>query len=379
MPFQPINFAQIRPQGAPFFRDLAQNLAQGLQLGRMPEQLQQKSEMNRLANAMSQLKLQQEPERFSAEQGSSGILSQLRQAQLQQAQKDLQDPFGGQIPPGEVGQAYWLDRIGQQYGEDSSIFKNAQQALQQKTELADSLKDYRLSLTQTAGKRGATNLGKLQTERDEVAQGFVPNTNMSTPLDPQKQSTLLDQYDLQIQKSVSDTDARKKALSASNIDKTIEQINVDDLTKYAGANGALKLKLEEGRAPLGKESESYRKYLQAQNNAKLLAKQVRQFYGDSIQPEILNKLEKVVDPATWRNNPKIAKQLFNSLANVLRRETQTYRGALKSTREYEMPKYDTDATRPIAGTVRLYKDGEPYDIPESKASSALERGFSRDR
>ena len=44
MPFEPINFANIKPQGNPLFRDLLDNLMQGYQLGQVPAQLQRQKQ-----------------------------------------------------------------------------------------------------------------------------------------------------------------------------------------------------------------------------------------------------------------------------------------------------------------------------------------------
>ncbi len=146
---------------------------------------------------------------------------------------------------------------------------------------------------------------------------------------------MLGQYNLQKQKVVSDTDARKKALFATNIDKTISNIDVDNLVQYGGLANNITKKIEEGKALTGNESESYDKYQKALTGAKLLAKQVRQFYGDSITPTIQEGLASLTDPATWRNNPRIAKLKFKQFTDILKSETQTYRDALRNTNVFE--------------------------------------------
>ena len=55
MPFQPIDFARIDPQGNPFLRDFVQNLAAGYKAGQLPQQLERQGEQERLANAMQSL------------------------------------------------------------------------------------------------------------------------------------------------------------------------------------------------------------------------------------------------------------------------------------------------------------------------------------
>lgn len=67
MPFQPIDFARIEPQGNPFLRDFVQNLAAGYKAGQLPQQLERQGEQERLANAMQSLLLQQQPQKFGEE------------------------------------------------------------------------------------------------------------------------------------------------------------------------------------------------------------------------------------------------------------------------------------------------------------------------
>jgi len=67
MPFQPINFANIAPQGNPALRDFIDNVVSGYKSGQTPAKLSRESQQEELANALSKLKLEQEPERFSTE------------------------------------------------------------------------------------------------------------------------------------------------------------------------------------------------------------------------------------------------------------------------------------------------------------------------
>ena len=57
---------------------------------------------------------------------------------------------------------------------------------------------------------------------------------------------------------------------------------------------------------------------------------------------MLEKLEKLTNPGTWANNPTIARQNFEEVKTILKKETGTYRNALKSTKEYEEPKPEGD-------------------------------------
>lgn len=271
---------------------------------------------------------------------------------------------------GVARDVYSIEMLKNQLGEDSPAYQQAKQQYDLEQQSTRGLNDYRQRLADTMLKRSSSNLGKLSQEEEDVAAGFEPNTNRQHQISPDRQEELLGQYQLTKQKLSTDTDTRKKVLFASNIDKTIESINPKDLTKFAGLNGAAQLKTEEIKAATapGTESEAYRRYLESANKAQLLAKQVRQFYGDSIQPAMLEKLEKLSNPATWRNNPEIAQRLFKSFTGLLKQETGTYRSALQNKNEFQ--------GNQSQGTTRVYYNGKPHMIPNNQVDAALRAGGS---
>jgi hypothetical protein len=360
MPFNPINFANIKPQGNPFFRDLVENLATGYQSGQLPAQLERQRQKEELANAMQKLLVeeqpqkfgeesqkrqlentfqsllnQEQPQKFGSEMSTAAIARALNQAHINKLNEEAKLPFGGHIAPGSIGQALWLSKFKQQFGENSEEYKNAKRAFESDVEKNNSLIDYRGALTNTMDKRTATAITKLDLEIADAQAGYRPGTGRTEKLDRTQQDKILNSLQLREQKQISDLDSRKRSLFAANIDKTTAQIKVNDLTQYAGIKGGLSKLAEEAKAPIGKESKSYRDFQKSLTAADLLATQVRQFYGDSIQPSMLARLERLTNPASWLNNPKLAAQNYNTVINILRKETGTYRGALKSTSEFE--------------------------------------------
>ena len=140
---------------------------------------------------------------------------------------------------------------------------------------------------------------------------------------------------LQSMQKTTDASARQKNLYASNIDKTLNNIDPDQLTQFSGVPGVAELKRQQGLAAIGKESSSYDNYMKSLNASNMLATQVRQFYGDSIQPSMIGRLQQLTNPTTWSNNPALAKSLFNSTKQILGQETGTYRQAMQSTAPYQ--------------------------------------------
>src|SRR5271166_698054 len=153
MPFQPINFANIEPQGNPFFRDFVDNLASGYKAGQLPAQLarqKQKEELanqlqkylveeqpqkfseestgRQLTNALSKFKVQEEPQRFGSEMSTADVARALDKANINKINQEADLPFGGKIPSGDVGQALYTNMIKAKYGENSQEYKMAKES-----------------------------------------------------------------------------------------------------------------------------------------------------------------------------------------------------------------------------------------------------------
>lgn len=101
MPFEPINFANIKPQGNPLFRDLLDNLMQGYQLGQVPAQLQRQKQKEELANAMQKLLVEEQPEKFKSEQ-EGRVLGNEMQRLLNQEQPQK---FGSEMSSAAIARA----------------------------------------------------------------------------------------------------------------------------------------------------------------------------------------------------------------------------------------------------------------------------------
>lgn len=101
MPFQPINFANIKPQGNPFFRDLIENLATGYQAGQLPQQLERQRQKEELANAMQTLLVEEQPQKF----GEESQRRQLENAFQSLVNKEQPQKFGSEMSSAAVARA----------------------------------------------------------------------------------------------------------------------------------------------------------------------------------------------------------------------------------------------------------------------------------
>ena len=305
---------------------------------KLAEALLQQQLKNKHDETINKYLPRSEEARIGGMEGSNALQpyrQKLLAAQTARAEQLGSQPFGGQLS-GAAKEAYALDLLKKlPGGEDNPVYKDAKRAYEANVSGREGRNLYQSSLAETANKRALTNVGKLEAERKEALEGFEPGTNGQHEISPERQQELVNNYDKQLLKTTTDTQARQKTLYAKNIDKTIQQIDPAELVKYSGIGGQLELKKQQVLAQQGKESEGYKKYLEAANNAELLAHQVRQFYGDSIQPSVTEKLSKLTNPSTWKNNPEVASRLYKSFVKTLKNETGTYTSALKGTDVYK--------------------------------------------
>lgn len=152
MPFKPIDFANIQPQGNPFFRDLVENLSTGYKAGQLPQQLERQRQKEELANAMQKLLVEEQPQKFGeesqerqlhnsfqellnkeqpqkfgSEMSTASMEQAFKQAEINQKNQEAKLPFGGKGVTGEIGQAIILNSLRNKYGENSQIYKDAKE------------------------------------------------------------------------------------------------------------------------------------------------------------------------------------------------------------------------------------------------------------
>lgn len=285
---------------------------------------EQKLKQSTLANQISEQELADKPQMNAADLA-------YKMAQAKKAETESNAPFGGQNLTGEAQRALGLELLKQQYGEDSEVYKNAKGLMEQEKENSKILNDQRKALTSTTDKRVSTPLAKLHQERDEILQGYMPGSNGTIELTPEQQKEMMGQWNLKIEKESTDANVRLKTKFAENIHKTLDSFDPADLVQYSGLWGKAKEKIDQGKSIFGAENKAYTKFNEAITSAELLAKQIRQFYGDSIQPAMLERIEHLVNPSGWSKNPKIALAQYKQLRSVLTSELATFEDATKDT------------------------------------------------
>jgi len=272
--------------------------------------------------------------------------------------KLLLNKYYGQLhPSGDVANAIYVEQLKNQYGENDPRYIQAKAAHDMALQGHQSLMDYRNILNQTAGFRSTSPLGKEIAEGKgqgaldilkNIRRGPIPpmpsspsdttanNLAISPDNIEQLQSSGMadnnartpeerEAYERKINKETSDAQTRTKLNLATNLDKTRKAINSEDLTRYSGLPGIGKYIYESGKALSGNPSEEFINHQKAITAASLMRDQMRQFYGDSIQPKALERLDELTRPSTWYRDPKVAEARWDQLNKILDTETETYR------------------------------------------------------
>ena len=333
---QYFNYAAL-PTIYPNYDGLAnapENFMKGMKLGDMPRQMKYQAQMDALNEQLKRNEAFYAPQMADAELQSKDLSNQYQS--LKNANAPQEFAAGGQPNlSGDAANAVAVEQMASQFGEKDPRVMAARKALSDQSAYQQSMADYRNMYASTIDKRTATTLGKQNLELDDINAGFMPGTSRSVPLTQEQQQSLQNRYNLAIQKGTSDTSSRQKALYAQNIDKTIASINPDSLFQYSGVTGSVNKAKEGALGMFGMQSEDYANYVQSKQAADLLAHQVRQFYGDSIQPAMTKRIEQMTNPESITKDPKLARKAYDEVISILQKETQTYQQSLKGTQPYE--------------------------------------------
>lgn len=218
-------------------------------------------------------------------------------------------------------------------------------------------------------------------QQNNPQQSAQDSSSLNFQLTPQQQ--INEEYNLQRLKNISDPVARQKALYALNIDKSLAFIKPKDLLVYSGLGGSLKHGSDLLQALAGSPPERLLKYSQSATTAKILADQIRQFYGTSVRDKAVQKLENLTNPEAWYRNEKTAETMFNQGKKVLQNESKTYRDAFSLRSVYDNPAVSpasTSGSKNAASSEEISiisPDGKRGTIPINKLDLFLKNGYKR--
>jgi len=265
--------------------------------------------------------------------------------------KIMNAKYNGSLhPSGDVANALYVEQMKNQYGENDPRYLEAKRAHEMALSGHQSLMDYRNSLNQTAGIRATSPLGKLIAEGKgkgamDILNGGGNQTKAppgarykegeqyyndqgepvydDNPRSPQERKA----YEQAIGKGTTDAAIRDKIPYAKNVKITMDNIDPKALVQYSGPQGTAKYYMDSLKAAMGNPPPEFMDYQKQLTGTKTLSKQLRQFWGDSIQPSATDKIDQLTNPSTWNKDPQVALQQFNQLKQITDQELQTFQDA----------------------------------------------------
>lgn len=241
-------------------------------------------------------------------------------------------------PSGDVANAMYVEQLRNQYGENDPRYLQAKRAHEMQLSARQSLMDYRTQLSNLAPYRAATpeekliaaqkGQGVLQTfgnkggENQRVEAGMVSGEDGHRISEEEAKV-----YNQALGKKTTDAAIRNKIPYAKNVKITLDSINPDALVQYSGPEGSMRYGMDTLKAALGNPTPQFMEYQKALSSAKTLSKQLRQFWGDSIQPSATEKIDQLTNPSHWLKNPDVAKQQFEQLKQITDQELETFYNA----------------------------------------------------
>jgi len=358
-------------------------------------------------------------------------LAQL-QAQTQLAQARAQDPISLISGNDPAAQALKLNALKTQYGEQSDVYQNALRQYNAQMVYKEQLAKYLPArfLTQT-GKSGLEEArtqqqiaptgepwaqairptvgalagalqgqpqGMLPTVGAQPAQQALVQSGQQLPTQPAGQpqapavvaqqavpgeqapefaKELPAQYELLRQKTVTDPIVRQKVLYANNVENTLARMDSSVIPIYSGVKGQAKLLKDSALAQAGTITPDYQRYQQFVADSKLLSSQLRQFYGDSVTPEGMKRIEELANPTSIFLAGGAALERFNAMKDTVRAELKTWQDALGIPEIYRKGKI-YPSPRIVKGQDNLLIPGVPNSTQENIDHTAKQLGISTD-
>jgi hypothetical protein len=244
-------------------------------------------------------------------------------------------------PSGDVANAMYVEQLKNQYGEDDPRYLQAKAAHEMAMSGHQSLMDYRTQLSNVAPYRAATPEEKLVAAQgghgvlqtfgggnqggqggQKVSAGMVSGDDGHAITEDEARV-----YNQALGKKTTDAAIRNKIPYAENVKITLDSIKPESLVQYSGPQGMAKWGVDVLKAATGSPPPEFMEYQKALTSAKTLSKQLRQFWGDSIQPSATDKIDQLTDPSHWSKNPQVALQQFQQLKQITEQELQTFKNA----------------------------------------------------
>ncbi len=273
---------------------------------------------------------------FSNPMSPEGIVNALHKQRYEKDMRDLERKFAepnmqSDLLKKNIENKYLEDTLKSQNAFRNASAQNLQSPLRVNSQLSAAGKLQYEPWLLSQINEGNIDPYKGGAARPGIMKGPAPYPGQQEQITAEGPSQIDAYYAAQRQKKTSDPQTRQKSNYAKNIEKTIARIDPSIFSDYAGIEGFMNLSNDQLKSLQNENPKAYEKY----NNfvsvqVPILTSQIRQFYGESIQPEVRQELESIANPITWRKNPKLALSQFNELTSLLRNEMETYTSTLNA-------------------------------------------------
>lgn len=290
-------------------------------------------------------------------------------------------------PSGDVANAMYVEQLKNQYGENDPRYLEAKRAHDLALAGHQSLMDYRTNLSNLAPYRAATAEEKLAAAargrgvlngglRGELPTGSGGQRIQAGMVSGDDGHVISEDearvYNQALGKKTTDAAIRNKIPYAENVKITLDSIVPESLVQYSGPAGQGKYLVDTLKAAMGNPPPEFMEYQKALTSAKTLSKQLRQFWGDSIQPAATDKIDQLTNPSHWNKNPQVALQQFNQLKQITDQELRTFKKAGTSPLKLDFDKETGNfVAAPTKGALKA-EEKEGDNIAKSEDEDMLE-------
>lgn len=306
------DFSKAPIQDSPV-KTMFEDALKGYQMSQEPSRMARDAKKEALANSLQELALKHKPTEYSLEDA------------LKQAQTRHYNAMGSGSGTAKVNGMVANYVATHPNATQDEIRDFADRVSNAQLQGLDVRTQHTQKLTDTQDVRNLTPLLKEQNELRQINEGYFPGTK--DQLKPEQQTKLRNDVMLDIVKKTTDPKTRERLGYARNMNITFGDIDVPNLVKYSSLRNLGPKIADAAKEALTKEgSPEYKEYKREVTKATNLAKQMRQFLGDSIQPAANEKLEHLAKPEAWNKSPELAQENFEYIKDLYDRETQTLLG-----------------------------------------------------
>ncbi len=169
---------------------------------------------------------------------------------------------------------------------------------------------------------------------DSINQGVNPNTGQKFQnKDEQKHwSRVLDK---ELLNQITNPEEKKRVINLTNMEDTLDSIDVRALTDFNGVKQFEKLK-EMGKDLSGELSQRYANHKKALKKLEVLKSQYRNGFGEAASQGSMRHIDDLLKPNKFQSQ-ELATQVFNELRNLLKREGKTLKKGILDTSVYYSP------------------------------------------